>query len=235
MLFCLIRESLLEWRYSCQMRAVSFFSGRNIAFSVLENFSRFFTFTKTRNIVKSKKNQISWILIGKKERALTINDRSKCVITSSSFLNYVHQLVRNVRHCRNWWLKWCYLLDSLYFQWLICLTHRQTRSSLFYSLGCESHRMYKGRLFLLKIERKESKPGNKFTGPKNKEFWRKCLSLSHCLPLRKAWGVYLSCFNYIDWRNPKVDVEQPLWLDRFRFSTDETSFVLPLPHSCMHT
>ena len=79
---------------------------------------------------------------------------------------------------------------------MICLTHRQTRSSLYYSLGYESHRMYKGRLFLLKIGRKASKPGNKFTGPKNKEFWRKCLSLSHCLPLRRAWGVYLMRFNY---------------------------------------
>ena len=117
---------------------------------------------------------------------------------------------------------------------MICLTHRQTRSSLYYSLGYESHRMYKGRLFLLKIGRKASKPGNKFTGPKNKEFWRKCLSLSHCLPLRRAWGVYLTCFNYIDWRDPKVDVEQPLWLDRFRFSTDETSLSFPSPiHACI--
>ena len=38
--------------------------------------------------------------------------------------------------------------------------------------------------------------GNKLTGPKNNEFWRKCLSLSHCLQLRRAWGVYLTCFNY---------------------------------------
>ena len=79
---------------------------------------------------------------------------------------------------------------------MICLTHRQTRSSLYYSLGYKSYRMYKGRLFLLKLARKASKPGNKFTGPKNKEFWRKYLSLSHCLPLRRAWGVYLTCFNY---------------------------------------
>ena len=65
---------------------------------------------------------------------------------------------------------------------------------LFSRLQIASHD--KGRLFLLKLARKASKPGNKFTGPKNKEFWRKYLSLSHCLPLRRAWGVYLTCFNY---------------------------------------
>ena len=79
---------------------------------------------------------------------------------------------------------------------MICSTYRQTRSSLCYSLGYESHRMYKGRLFLLKIWRKQANQAINLLGQKIRNFWRKYLSLSHCLPLRRAWGVYLICFNY---------------------------------------